>query len=106
MAATAIDLQPYSSLNDEDCAKRINHARQICGHYYRRDEIFKHADFCGDPLKLSHQGADSQHLAWVLESLIEGNVVNQISVPVDVANDARVALQPMLAIQDKPGYSQ
>jgi quinolinate synthase len=41
---------------------------------------------------------DPQHLAWVLENLVEGNVVNQISVPVDVANHARVALQRMLDI--------
>jgi len=41
---------------------------------------------------------DPQHLAWVLENLVEGNVVNQISVPVDVAHHARVALQRMLEI--------
>ena len=41
---------------------------------------------------------DPQHLAWVLENLVEGNVVNQISVPVGVANHARVALQRMLEI--------
>jgi quinolinate synthase len=41
---------------------------------------------------------DPQHLAWVLENLVEGNVVNRISVPLEVANHARVALQRMLAI--------
>ena len=41
---------------------------------------------------------DPQHLAWVLENLVEGNVVNQISVIEDVANNARVALQRMLEI--------
>ena len=41
---------------------------------------------------------DPQHLAWVLENLVEGNVVNQISVPLEVANHARVALQRMLEI--------
>ncbi|MBT8435466.1 MAG: quinolinate synthase NadA [Gammaproteobacteria bacterium] len=67
MAATAIDLQPYSSLNDEDCEKRIIRARQalgdravILGHHYQRDEIFKHADFSGDSLKLSRHAADSR----------------------------------------------
>jgi quinolinate synthase len=41
---------------------------------------------------------DPQHLAWVLENLVEGNIVNQISVPQDVANNARIALQRMLDI--------
>lgn len=41
---------------------------------------------------------DLQHLAWVLENLVEGNIVNQISVPQDVANNARVALQRMFDI--------
>ncbi|MBT8435622.1 MAG: quinolinate synthase NadA, partial [Gammaproteobacteria bacterium] len=41
---------------------------------------------------------DPQHLAWVLENLVEGNIVNQISVPDDVADNARVALQRMLDI--------
>jgi quinolinate synthase len=67
MAATAIDLQPYASLNDEDCEKRIIRAREalgdrvvILGHHYQRDEIFKHADFSGDSLKLSRHAADSK----------------------------------------------
>jgi quinolinate synthase len=37
------------------------------------------------------------YLAWVLESLVDGVVVNQISVPSDVAVPARVALERMLA---------
>jgi quinolinate synthase len=41
---------------------------------------------------------DPQHLAWVLENLVEGNVVNRISVAADVASNARVALQRMLDI--------
>ena len=41
---------------------------------------------------------DPQHLAWVLENLVEGQVVNQISVNEDVANNARIALQRMLDI--------
>ena len=67
MSAAAIDLQPYASLNDEDCDKRIIRAREalgdrvvILGHHYQRDEIFKHADFSGDSLKLSRQAADSK----------------------------------------------
>jgi quinolinate synthase len=41
---------------------------------------------------------DAPHLAWVLENLVEGNVVNQITVDEDTATDARVALERMLAI--------
>ena len=37
------------------------------------------------------------YLAWVLESLIAGNVVNQISVDEQIAQNARVALERMLA---------
>lgn len=41
---------------------------------------------------------DPQHLAWTLENLVEGNVVNQISVPQDVAEQAKAALDRMLEI--------
>jgi quinolinate synthase len=41
---------------------------------------------------------DGPHLAWVLENLVEGRVVNQISVDTDTAEWARVALQRMLDI--------
>ena len=66
MAATAIDLQPYASLDDRDCEQRIIKAKQalgdrvvILGHHYQRDEVFKHADFSGDSLKLSREAAKS-----------------------------------------------
>jgi quinolinate synthase len=41
---------------------------------------------------------DPPHLAWALESLVEGRVVNQVAVPPETARDARVALDRMLAI--------
>jgi quinolinate synthase len=37
------------------------------------------------------------YLAWVLEGLVRGEVLNQISVGADVAEPARVALERMLA---------
>ena len=40
-----------------------------------------------------------QHLAWALENLVEGNVVNRIKVDDDVKHWARVALDRMLEIK-------
>lgn len=41
---------------------------------------------------------DPQHLAWTLENLVEGKVVNQIKVPLRDAELAKVALDRMLAV--------
>jgi quinolinate synthase len=41
---------------------------------------------------------DAAHLAWVLENLVEGTVVNRITVDEETAEWARVALERMLAI--------
>src|SRR5439155_12009173 len=41
---------------------------------------------------------DAAHLAWVLENLVEGKVVNRITVEADTAEWARLALQRMLDI--------
>ena len=41
---------------------------------------------------------DAAHLAWVLEHLVDGTVVNQITVDPETAEWARVALGRMLAI--------
>ena len=67
MVANALELQPYAQLNDEDCRQRIIAAKQalgervvILGHHYQRDEVFEHADFSGDSLKLSREAANSK----------------------------------------------
>ena len=44
------------------------------------------------------QRIDPQHLAWTLENLAEGKVVNQIKVPEHEAKLAKLALDRMLAI--------
>ena len=44
------------------------------------------------------QRIDPQHLAWTLENLAEGNVVNRIQVPAHEAGLARLALERMLAV--------
>jgi len=60
----------------------------------------QHNIFCLDPVVCPcstmyriHPG----YLAWVLENLVAGQVVNQISVDEHVAQNARVALERMLA---------
>jgi len=45
-----------------------------------------------------HATYRSQHLAWSLENLVAGKVVNQIQVPEREARLARVALDRMLAV--------
>jgi quinolinate synthase len=44
---------------------------------------------------------DAPHLCWVLENLVEGNVVNQVVVDPEIAEGALVALQRMLDITDQ-----
>ncbi|QDX82004.1 quinolinate synthetase [Denitratisoma sp. DHT3] len=44
------------------------------------------------------QRIDPQHLAWTLENLAEGKVVNQIKVPAHEAVLAKIALDRMLAV--------
>jgi quinolinate synthase len=41
---------------------------------------------------------DLPHLVWAMESLVDGRVVNQITVDPEVAHHARVALERMLAL--------
>ncbi len=64
MSALAID--PYLKIDDLTCEQRILAAKEklgqrlvILGHHYQREEVFKHADFSGDSLKLSRQAAQS-----------------------------------------------
>ena len=44
------------------------------------------------------QRIDPQHLAWTLENLVAGNVVNRISVPAHEAVQAKVSLERMLDV--------
>ncbi len=63
---TALAIQDYVLLEDSECEARIQAAKArlgdqvvILGHHYQRDEVFRHADFTGDSLKLSRQAARS-----------------------------------------------
>ena len=60
----------------------------------------QHTIFCLDPVICPCSTMYRIHpayLAWVLEELVKGNVVNQIVVDAKVQADARVALERMLA---------
>ena len=72
----------------------INLVRRLANDYPQ------HTIFCLDPVVCPcstmyriHPG----YLAWVLERMVAGEIVNQISVPDDVTVPARVALERMLA---------
>ena len=59
----------------------------------------EHTIFCLDPVVCPCSTMYRIHpayLAWVLEELVAGRVVNQISVPEDQARDAKLALDRML----------
>ncbi|MFT4029955.1 MAG: quinolinate synthase NadA [Protaetiibacter sp.] len=68
------------------------------------EEYPQHEIFCLDPVVCPcstmyriHPG----YLAWVLEALVAGEVLNRIEVPDEVAAHARVALQRMLGAKPK-----
>jgi quinolinate synthase len=64
--ATALAYEQFDTLSDADCDARIRAAKAklgrrvvILGHHYQRDEVFRHADYSGDSLKLSRLAAAS-----------------------------------------------
>jgi quinolinate synthase len=64
--ATALAYEQFDSIPEGDCDARIREAKArlgkrlvILGHHYQRDEVYHHADFTGDSLKLSRLAASS-----------------------------------------------
>ena len=62
--SAALKIDQFNLLDDESCDARIEAAKAILGerlailgHHYQRDEVFKHAHFSGDSLKLSQLAA-------------------------------------------------
>lgn len=66
MGIYEISLDRFLSLDDAEYEARIVAAKAalgkrvvILGHHYQREEVFKHANYSGDSLKLSRQAAQS-----------------------------------------------
>ena len=63
----ALAIQQFSMMDDAECEERIRAAKEalgervvILGHHYQREEVFRHADFSGDSLRLSRLAANSK----------------------------------------------
>jgi len=96
---SAVAVQPYTSLDDLECEQRIVRAKEtlgerlvILGHHYQRDEVFQHADFTGDSLKLSRQAAASK-----AEYIVFCGVHFMAEVADIVSRPVQVAILPDLA---------
>ncbi|MCF6236453.1 MAG: quinolinate synthase NadA [Gammaproteobacteria bacterium] len=66
MSVNTIEFQTIARMDEDECQTRIVAAKEklgdrlvILGHHYQRDEVFQHADFSGDSLKLSRDAAQS-----------------------------------------------
>jgi quinolinate synthase len=62
-----IPFETFALLGDDECEQRIQAAKAslgnrcvILGHHYQRDEVFRHATFTGDSLKLSRLASQSE----------------------------------------------
>jgi len=67
MTAQSIPFEDFALLEDAECEDRIVAAKEklgsrcvILGHHYQRDEVFRHATFTGDSLKLSRLAGQSE----------------------------------------------
>ncbi len=66
MSVNTVEFQTIARMDDDECQARIVAAKEklgsrlvILGHHYQRDDVFQHADFSGDSLKLSRDAAES-----------------------------------------------
>jgi quinolinate synthase len=73
----------------------LNLVKRLAGMFPRQRIVFleKNVCYCSTMNRI-----DLPHLVWSLESLVQGRVVNQITVDPEVARWARVALDQMLAL--------
>jgi quinolinate synthase len=73
----------------------LNLVKRLAGRHPDKTVVFldKTVCFCSTMNRI-----DLPHLVWSLESLVQGEVVNQITVDDETAHYARVALDQMLAL--------
>ena len=97
--ATALAYEQFDTLSDEDCDARIREAKRrlgsrlvVLGHHYQRDEVFRHADFSGDSLKLSRRAATSN-----AEYIVFCGVHFMAEVADILSRPAQVSILPDLA---------
>ncbi|HEX4873144.1 MAG TPA: quinolinate synthase NadA [Nevskiaceae bacterium] len=97
--AAALKIDQFSLLDDAECEDRIRAAKAqlgsrlaILGHHYQRNEVFRHADFSGDSLKLSQLAATTQ-----AEYIVFCGVHFMAEVADIVTNGERTVILPDLA---------
>jgi quinolinate synthase len=97
--AAALKLDSFNLLDDDSCDARIVAAKRILGkrlailgHHYQRDEVFRHADFSGDSLKLSQLAAKTE-----AEFIVFCGVHFMAEVADIVTEGARTVILPDLA---------
>jgi len=113
--ATALAYEQFDTLTDEDCDARIRAAKArlgkrvvILGHHYQRDEVFRHADFSGDSLKLSRLAAasDAEYIVFCgVHFMAEVADIlsrpNQVSILPDLAAGCSMADMANLAAVER-----
>ncbi len=92
-------IEDYLSLSDAEAEARLVAAREklgervvILGHHYQREEVFRHADFSGDSLKLSRQAARSK-----AEYIVFCGVHFMAEVADILSRDDQISILPDLA---------
>jgi quinolinate synthase len=73
----------------------LNLVRRLALHHPDKTIVFLDKDVC---FCSTMNRIDLPHLVWALENLVDGRVVNRITVDADTAHWARVALDRMLAL--------
>ena len=73
----------------------LNLVRRLAMHHPDKTVVFLDKDVC---FCSTMNRIDLPHLVWALENLVEGRVVNRITVDDETAHWARVALDRMLAL--------
>ena len=78
----------------------LNLVQRLANRYPDKNISYLNSDVC---YCATMNRIDLPHLVWALENLVAGTVVNRIQVDPQVARDAKLALDRMLAL---PGTSR